>query len=88
MERNSEGSFTYVNFAGEKNEYINNQIKYYERGRVVYYGNNISMCVSSFLLPGTALLPTGFLVICYAFSLIYLFLGISIISDIFMAGIE
>tara|TARA_B110000503_G_C7017856_1_gene358491 strand:+ start:157 stop:423 length:267 start_codon:yes stop_codon:yes gene_type:complete len=88
MERNVEGTFTYVDFYNEKHTYLNNEITYYERGRVVYYGNNISMCVSSFLLPGTALLPTGFLVICYAFSLIYLFLGISIISDIFMAGIE
>jgi len=46
------------------------------------------MCVAGMLIPGTALLPTGFLTICYALSLIYLFLGISIISDIFMTSIE
>ena len=88
IERNEKGTFTYVDFYGESHEYKNNMIKYYERGRVVYYGNNLSMCVSALLLPGTALLPTGFLVVCYGMSLIYLFLGISIISDIFMSGIE
>lgn len=40
------------------------------------------------LIPGIALLPSGFLAVCYGLALIYLFLGISIISDIFMAGIE
>lgn len=88
MERNENGKYTYVDFDGVTTEYNNSEIKYYERGRVVYYGNNLSMCVSALLLPGTALLPTGFLVVCYAMSLIYLFLGISIISDIFMSGIE
>lgn len=40
------------------------------------------------LVPGTAILPTGLLAIGYCLTLIYLFLGISIVSDIFMDGIE
>ena len=88
MELNENGKYTYLDFWGVETEYKNSHIEYYERGRVVYYGNNLNMCVSSFLIPGTALLPTGFLAICYALSLIYLFLGISIISDIFMGSIE
>lgn len=39
---------------------------------------------SPVLVPGTALLPSGLLAISYALALIYLFLGISIVSDIFM----
>lgn len=35
-----------------------------------------------------ALLPNGVMAVVYCLVLVYLFLGISIISDIFMAGIE
>jgi len=54
----------------------------------VYYGGNSEICLSPFLIPGIGLLPTGFLAICYGLTLIWLFLGISIISDVFMSGIE
>jgi type IV secretory pathway TrbL component len=37
------------------------------------------------IVPGTAILPTGLLAIAYCLTLIYLFLGISIVSDIFMS---
>ncbi len=40
------------------------------------------------LVPGTAILPTPVVAVAYCFSLIYLFLGISIVSDIFMSSIE
>ena len=39
-------------------------------------------------MPGIALLPKGFLTFAYFCTLVFLFLGISIISDIFMSGIE
>ena len=39
-------------------------------------------------MPGTAILPTGVLAVAYCLSLIYLFLGIGIVSDIFMSAIE
>ena len=61
---------------------------YYPRGKIVYYGSNSEVCTSGILIPGTALLPKGFLAVMYGLGLVYLFLGISIISDIFMAGIE
>jgi hypothetical protein len=40
------------------------------------------------LIPGTALLPIGVLAVAYGLSLVYLFMGIGIISDIFMVSIE
>jgi len=49
---------------------------------------NTEVCNSWVIVPGTAILPTGLLAIAYCFSLIYLFMGIGIISDIFMSGIE
>ena len=69
-------------------EYQSTLTEYYPRGRIVYYGSNSEICTSGILIPGTALLPKGLLAVAYAFGLIYLFLGISIISDLFMDGIE
>ena len=43
---------------------------------------------SSLLIPGVATLSTGLLSIAYGLCLIYLFLGISIVSEIFMESIE
>jgi len=60
----------------------------FPRGRIVYYSKNTEVCNSWVIVPGTAILPTGLLAIAYCFSLIYLFMGIGIISDIFMNGIE
>lgn len=52
------------------------------------YSKNKLVCDSWVLIPGTPLLPTGVLAVAYGIVLIYLFLAIGIISDIFMAGIE
>jgi hypothetical protein len=60
----------------------------YERGRIVYFSKNSEVCMSSLLLPGMATLGRGFLAICYGLCLVYLFLGISIVSEIFMESIE
>jgi len=60
----------------------------YERGRIHYYSNNSQVCNSWVLVPGTAILPKGLLAIGYCLSLIYLFLGIAIVSDVFMSSIE
>lgn len=43
---------------------------------------------SAFLIPGTFMLGNNLLVVAYLFALGYLFLGIAIISDIFMEAIE
>jgi hypothetical protein len=45
-------------------------------------------CFSPILVPGTSLLPTGLMGIVYLLWLGYLFIGIAIISDIFMEAIE
>lgn len=44
----------------------------------------LTISYSWVLIPGTSLLPNGFMGVCYFFALGYLFLGIAIISDIFM----
>ena len=55
----------------------------------MYYGDNLEVCNEPLvLLPGIALLPKGLLTVLYAVVLIYLFLGIAIISELFMGGIE
>jgi len=56
----------------------------FTQGKIHYYSKNIEVCTSPVLVPGTALLPNGLLAIAYCLTLIYLFLGISIVSDIFM----
>ena len=71
-----------------KDDYSSNLVEYYERGRIVYYGSNIEVCTSGILIPGTALLPSGLLAVAYGIVLIYLFMAIGIISEIFMGGIE
>jgi hypothetical protein len=40
------------------------------------------------MVPGSSLLPNGFMGVCYLIGLGWLFLGIAIISDIFMESIE
>jgi len=60
----------------------------FERGRIHYYSMNTEVCNSWVIVPGTAILPRGLLAIGYGFTLIYLFLGIGIISDVFMSAIE
>ena len=60
----------------------------YNRGEIVYYSKNLEICNSPVLIPGIALLPNGLLAMFYALTLIYLFLAIGIVSDIFMAAIE
>ena len=54
----------------------------------MYYSKNTEICNSSVLIPGIALLQTGLLAIFYALALLYLFLGIGIVSEVFMEGIE
>jgi len=54
-----------------------------------YYSAPDSVCFSSLvLIPGTQLMSNGFLGLVYLIFLLYLFLGIAIIADLFMAAIE
>jgi hypothetical protein len=59
----------------------------HSHGYVEEYFNN-ERCTSYLLLPGMSLLPTGLMAFVYFLFLGYLFLGISIIADIFMEAIE
>lgn len=69
-------------------EYDKVKIHQYPRGRIVEFTNGEEFCNSYILVPGMSILPRWFLGIVYFVFLLYLFVGISIISDIFMAGIE
>ena len=59
-----------------------------DRGKIVYFSTNEVICESGLIIPGTAVLPQGLLAVFYGLTLCYLFLGIGIVSDVFMAGIE
>lgn len=64
------------------------EVTEFERGRIVYFSKNSDVCQSSLLIPGVAIMSTGTLAVAYAACLIYLFLGISIVAEIFMEAIE
>jgi hypothetical protein len=53
--------------------------------RLDKYINSYLCFCSTVLIPGVALLPRGLLAVFYALALVYLFLGIGIVSDVFMA---
>lgn len=74
-------------FGGKKYKSI--VTKTYDRGQIVAYGGNLNVCDSWVLIfPGSPVLPSGLLAAFYAMSLIYCFMGIDIISGIFMSAIE
>lgn len=63
-------------------------VEEYDRGRIVYFSKNTEVCSSSLLIPGIATMSRGVLSVAYGLSLVYLFLGISIVAEIFMEAIE
>jgi len=76
------------NIRWDGNDYLSSEEVVYDTGRIVYFSTNVEVCTSVVLIPGTALLPKWLLAIAYALALIYLFMAIGIISDIFMVSIE
>jgi len=64
------------------------KIENYPRGRIVKFSNQMEVCSSGWILPGTDILPIPLLIIAYFVTLCWLFLGISIVADIFMSAIE
>ena len=64
------------------------QVKYYQRGSITEFTNKEEFCETWVLPPGMTLLSSGGQFFVYMLCLFYLFLGISIVSDIFMEGIE
>lgn len=53
-------------------------------GFVEEYTNMENFCHSWVIVPGTSLINNGFLAVAYLIGLCYLFVGIAIVSDIFM----
>lgn len=64
------------------------QVQEFQRGRIVYFSKNTEVCQSSLLMPGVANLNRTVLSIAYGLSLCYLFIGVSIVAEIFMEAIE
>jgi len=64
------------------------QVKKFERGQIVEYTNLVEFCDSFVFLPGITTLSRPFLAVMYFFWLLWMFLGMNIIADIFMGAIE
>jgi hypothetical protein len=64
------------------------QVQEFQRGRIVYFSKNTEVCQSSLLIPGVANLNRTVLSIAYGLSLCYLFIGVSIVAEVFMEAIE
>jgi Ca2+/Na+ antiporter len=60
----------------------------FTKGKIYYFSANVEVCNSSILVTGIPLLSRPLLAVVYCITLIYLFLGIGIVSDIFMSAIE
>ena len=57
-------------------------------GYIEEYSNKETFCHSSLLTPGASLMNDSFMAVIYFLILIYFFLGIAIVADIFMEAIE
>lgn len=75
-------NYTWMTESFDKRSIVN-----FKRGQIVEFTNKEGFCGSYILIPGVALLPDGLLGFAYFLALCYLFLGISVVSDIFMEGI-
>jgi len=60
----------------------------FSRGEMVVFYDTEEICDSWVLVPGVILIDNGLLGFFYLVCLLWLFLGISIVSDIFMGAIE
>ncbi|XP_074650756.1 sodium/calcium exchanger 1-like [Tubulanus polymorphus] len=60
----------------------------FTNGYIVEYGNMGKVCQSWLLLPAENLWPQGLRGFLYIFAMGYLFMGIAIVSDVFMCSIE
>lgn len=83
-----DGKYQYKREDGTIDLYDLMEIDNYATGRIVKFSNQKEVCTSGWILPGTDILPIPLLAIAYFITLCWLFLGISIVADIFMASIE
>ena len=65
-------------------DYEKDYEKKYSHGRFVEYTDNEEFCHSWVVSPGTSLLNEYLLAAFYGAVLIYIFLGVAIVSDVFM----
>lgn len=75
-------------YTWEGENYSKIDTKTYDRGQIVEYTNEEDFCHSWVIVHGTSLIQTWLLAIAYFMFLIYLFLGIALVSDLFMDSIE
>ena len=73
-------------FNGEQYKMFNRV--YNSGGYIEEYTNKETFCTSWFYHPGLSLLGDAALGICYLLFLVWLFVGIAILADIFMEAIE
>lgn len=78
-----EGPYIYE---GVEYEYVN--IQYGSRGYITEYSDKAEFCHSAFVIPGFSLSSSVVQGASYFFILMYLFLGIALVADIFMEAIE
>lgn len=76
------GNTATYTYKGETYDQVENMEK--SRGRIVEFTNADEFCHSWVIIPGTSLQPSWLLAIAYFLALVYLFLGIALVSDIFM----
>jgi len=72
----------------DSKEWQTMEVEEYPRGRIVYFSTNSEVCLSPLLIPGIATMSTGVLSVAYGLCLVYLFMGIGIVAEIFMEAIE
>ena len=79
---------TFAKYTWDGEDFDHYESSTFDRGYIEVFSNRDELCTSWVLIPGMELLNYGVLAIAYLFALIYLFLGVAIISDIFMEAIE
>lgn len=74
-------------YVWQDQSYKHIHVQTFERGQVVEFSNDL-FCHSFVLPPAFSHKPSALLGVIYVLMIVYLFLGVSIVSDIFMNAIE
>jgi solute carrier family 8 (sodium/calcium exchanger) len=75
-------------YTWEGESFDQRNINKFERGQIVEFTSEDEFCHSWVIVGGTSLIATWLLALAYFSFLIYLFLGIALVSDLFMDSIE
>jgi solute carrier family 8 (sodium/calcium exchanger) len=79
---------TDLDYVWQGNEYENYSYNPQPRGYIQEYSNKPSMCTTGLFFPGVSLVSEGVLGVACLLLLLYLFLGVAIVADLFMEAIE